>query len=110
MPDLIADLEAASEGSRELSDRCLTAVGWTYHNKPFWCYPNRPDPTRNLQDTVDVMVPKGAPWSISQSDDRDDKRPCGVVQVARFTGQVFAPTPALALCIASRKALKGEGG
>lgn len=68
MTDLISRLEAATEGSRELSDECLLAMGWTY--KPDWCghawrspdeswvgFDKRPDPTRNVQDAIDWMVP-----------------------------------------------------
>ena len=67
-PDLIARLSEAKEGSRELSDEVLVALGWMEQNavilqspdgtQSWFDEPDRPDPTRNLQDVVD-LVPGG---------------------------------------------------
>ena len=64
---LIEKLERGP-GSRELSDECLLAVGWhvgmvdgtpTWRdpNGQVWVYRGRPDPSQNLQDALDWMVP-----------------------------------------------------
>ena len=53
-------------GSRELSDECLLAVGWADDDRHALFNPdgircfraNAPDPTRNLQDALDWMVPE----------------------------------------------------
>ena len=84
---LIAELESAKEGSRELSDRVLLACGWRYEKikrgigfsgKPkledAWLDPTRvpwtgavkskrPSPTESLDDAV-AVVPEGWEWGI----------------------------------------------
>ena len=81
---LIAELEQAKEGSRELSDRVLLAVGWTTSDSKdtrarFWRSPEgedydwwddpharsrggpplkRPSPTESLDDAL-TLVPEG---------------------------------------------------
>jgi hypothetical protein len=87
MPDhstLIARLEAAMEGSRELSDEALLACGWRcepewsedHETLRMWYAPgklagsqlsrNRPDPTRSIDDAERWMVPEGAlSWEAS---------------------------------------------
>lgn len=58
---LIAKLEAATGGSRELSDEILRFRGWTSRGSPavLWFAPNkqswkkgRPDPTRSIDDAL----------------------------------------------------------
>ena len=114
--DLIKRLQAGP-GSRELSDEVLREFGWECLNRAaggkYWVQPSwwrpyqknqgRPDPSRNVQDALDVVVPKDAAWSVSASPDRFDRRPCGVVMCAYGKGrsaEEYASTPALALCIA----------
>ena len=73
---LLEDLQNAKEGSRELSNRCLLAVGWTMKKlcsgtAEYWFrwidpedthYKTNPDPSRNTQDALDCMVPEG--WHL----------------------------------------------
>ena len=73
MTDLLKDLEAGPP-SRELSDRVLLACGWRETEHGGWYPPggsiarqNRPDPTRNLQDAVDWVVPEGWRWGRDQT-------------------------------------------
>ena len=86
---LIAELEAAKGGSRELSDRVLLAVGWTTSDSKdtrarFWRSPEgedydwwddpharsrggpplkRPSPTESLDDAL-TLVPKNCGWHV----------------------------------------------
>ena len=107
---LIERLEAAETGSRELSDECLLAVGWqkedVAHQRGIWLAPsswiygwNRPDPSRNLQDALDWMVPEGAQWSI-------DAKPGAAIAYVGPTNENEgdAVTPACALSAASLRA------
>ena len=68
MTDLIARLERGP-GSRELSDECLLAVGWksiTPGGRPYIRPDGKdvgsasdiPDPSQNLQDSLDWLVPE----------------------------------------------------
>lgn len=67
---LIERIEAAPEGNRELSDECLLAAGWTESEimyadlvRPDGKMINRancPDPSQNMQDAIDWMVPENA--------------------------------------------------
>lgn len=104
---LIADL-GADEGSRELSDRVLLALvdtDYTFYNPLIGRHvvkPNRPDPTRSLDDAL-ALVPEGGvielivnktsgqsfAW-IGGADEKGGVRECG-------------GTLALALCIALLK-------
>ena len=138
MPDLIVDLAAAPEGSRELSDACLLAFGWTKVREAYpsyfgsgkdvyeidWHAPDgqiyghigrrsqfRPDPTRNLQDCKDVMVPKGWQWGVNTFGEDEVFNPGGaqafVVRNSRThegyqSGE--AKTDCNALCIAGIRA------
>ncbi len=60
---LISELEAAEEGSRKLSDEVLLALGWRIGEPRRAWAPNRefhfsdqiPDPSRNLQDGVNLV-------------------------------------------------------
>ena len=129
---LIERLQEASEGSRELSDECLLAVGWrfTAGGPKFWFDPNdnsigysaRPSPSENLQDALDWMVPEGWEFTLNVS-----KKGCVVCLCAHWdddTASVFwsnradesergkfykrrigsSLTPALALSAASLRA------
>lgn len=108
MDDLIAALEAGP-GSRELSDRVLVAVGyrktscygWT---RPDGSWPENPslDPSRNLQDAVDV-VPAFMGWDIEKENESEFMAGVsnGQPELGPLcNGWASAPTPALALCIA----------
>ena len=65
MTDLIARLEAATEGSRDLSDDVLLSCGWVNENG-WWRKPREQavwllDPTRSFDDAVAIMPPW---WAI----------------------------------------------
>ena len=142
---LIERLEAGP-GSRELSDECLLAVGWTIdHMKDrrhksggyvLWYPPTgyvgydkatRPDPSQNLQDTLDWMVPEGWEFTLNVSkkgsvvclcshwdDDtapvfwsnRADESERGKLYKRRIG---LSPTPALAASAASLRAREAMG-
>lgn len=67
-PDLISRLETAAEGSRELSDEVLLALGWSDNDdeiEGYWIPPEggrwgdrgeRPDPTRSIDDALGLML------------------------------------------------------
>ena len=113
-PTLISDLERATEGSRELSDRVLVALGWKHISTKsihWWINaagiecapPDRPNPTVNLQDAVE-MVPS-IPGANSHG--YDAAPDCVEAYVSRnsvpnghWTCLGEAATPALSLCIA----------
>ena len=111
---LIAKLEAAAEGSRWLSDRVLEAVGWAPPDgAKLWmphAEPERPDPSRSIDDGV-ALVPEGYAWFV-ESEDRstvtEKIRPCASVWklggYCTINETAFAATPALALSIAALKA------
>ena len=117
MADLIKRLEEATEGSRDLSDECLLAVGWTPGNDAtkWWFNPitqewdHPPSPSENVQDAIDWMVPEGWEfarlWSAANPKDRPwfgcDMRMDEPYKIIKSLG---AATPALALCIAALKA------
>ena len=108
MTDLIPKLEAAPEGSRELSDEVLLAFGWT-HDGEYWLDANNTnrckfdaalDPTRSIDDIV-ALVPEGwfgeirfgkIAWAWLRLGEGDLIRAYDIA------------TPALALCIACLEA------
>lgn len=113
MTDLITRLEQAKEGSRELSDEVLLALGWktgigTHADFTKFHAPDgspasrdRPDPTTNLQDAVD-LVPERHPWTLDS---------IGIVEMGSTTGKPvegIARTLALAMCIAILKVQEAE--
>lgn len=127
MPDLtlIERLESAAEGNRALSDECLLAVGVKLIKEPDDEYsyiargldddggPWEPAPhvTGNVQDALDWMVPEG--WSGTVSFGALDERPEAELWNGKFYpegSELFssAATPALALCIASLKAIEAR--
>ena len=85
---LIEDLQNAKEGSRELSDRCLRAVGYTQERRiasfnvdkyfDAWLSPegkyigNPPTPARSVDDALDCMVPEG--WHLEEMHTTDPDR------------------------------------
>ena len=134
--ELIAEIESVEGGSRELSDRVLLACGWRRINPgpsecgdfPFWLTPKPesldiderklPDPSRNLQDALDYVVPEG--WRIcyfSMPDPTLSFKTYNAIQIAPFSkydeGWIIGPcdgraaTPALALCAAALRARSG---
>ena len=130
MTDLLAKLESAGEGSRELSDECLLAVGWVLRDDgrslACWHGPNGqefypcdfvPDPSRNVQDAIDWMVPEslsyslGAPdWSCTGKNDESSSAAWANIFKGRDGewNTANAANPALALCIASLRAREAE--
>ncbi len=114
MTDLLQAL-TEGPGSRELSDRVLIEQrgyvkkwdhGWFWYSpegKAFLAR-DRPDPTRNLQDAADG-VPKGWAWQLAVGYDADEGK--AQIFLDKPIGRdldkslnLYAPTPALALCIA----------
>ena len=117
---LIEKLEKGP-GSRELSDKCLLAVGWRHQYSPgnaMWIRPDGwvvrtgsgarpPDPSRNLQDTLDWMVPEGWSIHINQDDNRlwwAELRHGYQTSYDRVVMACKCTTPALALSTASLRA------
>lgn len=118
---LIAKLEAATEGSRAMSEDCLIAVGWQRQNeywgeprdKPgqvhYWRKDTRPSPAESLDDAVRWMVDEEWQWTIRRTPglcshatvwDQSSGRSC----------EARGATPALAFCAAALclKARAGE--
>lgn len=137
MQALIAKLEGAEAGSRELSDEFLLALGWTrtpgYFVEPenvrWWADNSHPSPTESVDDAL-ALVPDGWTWSGSGRDDAcgycettDYRKPYMVIagpmeetggdfyeppEAYRETHESWAATPALALCAAILRARTTE--
>ncbi|WP_392352973.1 hypothetical protein V8F63_09495 [Brevundimonas sp. LF-1] len=129
---LIARLEAAEVGSRELGHDVLLALGWhreqigNFYGPLYqWSSPDfsphlisgdedkLPNPVLSL-DAALALVERVLPgWRIGLNSD-PDRGPLWAAQVKR-RGETWrpigelAPTPALALCIAILRAKQGEG-
>ena len=73
---LLADLEAADVGTRELSDRVLVALGWVPHRNSAggikalrtpngsdddWYWHTRPNPTMSVDDAL-ALIPRKDYW------------------------------------------------
>ena len=88
MDDLIARLEAAKEGSRELDIAIFRAITDKPRIRP---------PFSTSLDAALTLVPERCPWAVESA---------GVVELGTVNGPVegFAATPALALCIACLRA------
>ena len=119
--DIIRRLEEASEGSRELSDVVLMAVGWRHSLGPnvLWFAPDgkpwkkaRPCPTTSLDEAL-TLVPEGHVGRIGFGGPgfvfafAATPRDWGAGRVST----VRAASPAISLCIAALKAraLSKEG-
>lgn len=115
MPDsieaLIAELGAATEGSRELEeaiDRIVRPEEWTVRNSPLgW-----PDYTRSLDAAV-TLVPEGMLWQVGTAEGEAtviwESKPSYYTESS--TGESWASdgdtfNAALALCAAALKALQ----
>ncbi len=115
MDDLLKRLEEATEGSREL-DRLIAIhpatpscgvvkgadIEVVREAEEDWNPPVVvvPDYTTNLQDALG-LVPEGCPWEMKS---------VGMVEMGTEFGPVegIAATPALALCIASLRAIEAR--
>ena len=123
LKSLIAELEAAKEGSRTLSDKVLLACGWSYEPNRYgpggpqwgggglWTDPlgigtaasdPRPSPTESL-DAALTLVPDG--WAVELTGEKGSQG-WGVRLTSDASQETMglALTPALALCIAALKA------
>lgn len=120
MKELIANLAAATEGSRELSLQVLLGCGWKLEDGHYWApRPNLgfdaiqelhllPNPTTSIDDAL-TLVPEGwslaGLWEAVNPKDRPwwgvDLRHDDPYEARRTLG---AKTPALALCLAAVKA------
>ena len=118
LKSLIAELEAAKGGSRELSDRVLLAVGWLGQSAsskvagilvPHWKSPDgrdvlvdlRPCPTTSLDAALTLVNTGGM---IRVAFDMPNNFATVYFKAGGIAGDGKAPTPALALCIASLRA------
>jgi hypothetical protein len=113
---LIEKLEAATEGSRELDAEIALACGWRFNKGTVYSYhwldPQGahnavPSPFTESLDAALTLVPEG--WGYQQgSHPRAACKACAFCFEGAddFHNQPpsFAPTPALALCIAALKA------
>lgn len=117
LTDLIARLEAATEGCRDLDLVFAQTVGanWSYTGEPprvIYCKPF----TTSL-DAIVALIERKLPdraWMLSSPDKLLSHPLCqGEIaegELAFETVKGCAPTPALALCIALLSALRQQGG
>lgn len=126
LSDLIAKLEAAREGSRELDCQIALAIGWTHDKRgrekqPWWRYPGAPEWSRrgfppSLSQSLDAALAE-MPEGYGMSIEYRTLKPGASVRLYRhldasgpddiameWIGKTYAPTPALALIIAILKA------
>lgn len=112
---LIAKLEAAEAGSRELSDEVLLACGWRIIEREMeapatalaevWFSPDGieadepPSPTESVDDALGLM-PEGAYWRLQRRSD-------GFFATLAFTNSRAATVP-LSLCAAILRAYVQE--
>ena len=120
---LIAALERAEEGSRELSDEVLLALGWGTRlefTREVWVAPSgdsskhRSDPTRNLQGAVD-LVPEGMDWwEVGKVRDKPfmgrGTHRAAIGKWGEPEHYQHAMSPALALCVAILRAVEAKDG
>ena len=117
MTDLIARLEASPEGSRELSDEALLAVGfrkagtsgtWFSPDGTSFDWREWPDPTRSVDDAIKWMVPEGMDVGISIAGCGTEHEASAVdierEDVEERIGNGTSRRLALAICIAALKA------
>ncbi len=97
MDNLIAELEAATEGSRALDVKICESVAGLSFGKKF---------TTNLTDAL-TLVPEGLCWWVEFG-----PKAGGIAEVGTDNGPTdgFAATPALALCIAALRARQAMEG
>jgi len=97
--DLIAKLEAATEGSRELDREVAKAVyGWKRVQPGYYV----PRFTQSL-DAALTLVPEGWEWFKPQNNYQSDKPRIEIFGPIDYQ-VAAAATPALAICIAALKA------
>ena len=123
MPDLkslIAELEAAKEGSRELDEKIALSSGWTVREDSYgdnitepletwevWEHPDfslpegnyyqDPPPYTTSLDAALTLVPEGWSWQLSSNE-------CELTHEKHEHIWVSVPIATLALCIAALKA------
>jgi len=106
---LIARLEAAEVGSRELDKEILAAFGFTWRGMAYWncedeMWSGPSALTRSLEAALALAERTGVRrlWNLWKSNSG---------YVASFEGDIYSrsSTPALALCIAVLRAKQGEG-
>ena len=117
MDDLLKRLEEATEGSRELD----AEIGETLGIEPAWYGPygyydaakDAPREHEHYTTSLDAaltLVPEGWDWAIVSDDQasvyRRKKSSGGYEEI--FDSPVEAATPALALCVASLKAIEAR--
>jgi hypothetical protein len=108
LSDLIQRLAEATEGSRELDEAIALQCGWVRKDVKHdfkWLAPNgqlfliAPHFTASLDDAYS-LVPEGCAWNVGCE---IDLTPTATVFGHDVHANEFAPTPALALCIAALK-------
>lgn len=116
MDNLIAELEAATEGSRDLDGEIALSLGWVKHHAG-WAHWTTPEGLENqhvpfFSDSLDAaltLVPEGWVWHVQI----DYELPGRANLYNAVPGgkddppvhvQADGATPVLALCIASLKA------
>lgn len=126
MDDLIARLEAATEGSRELSDEVLVALGWTHDTATHTScapdgtrygydtpYSRPPHPTRSADDALGL--PMGE-WRVVHAYWSEGKahftfgRPIPEGETRTIWVDGVSHTPALAYCAAILRARGDDHG
>lgn len=115
MTDLIAKLEAATEGSRELSDEVLLALGWEQGQDDHWFAPDnevpvrgayRPSPTEYVDDGM-ALVPDHFEAMARRAP--GEYRSTAYVDIPKDLYGSRANTPALALSAAILRMNMEEG-
>jgi len=110
MTDLIARLEAAAEGSRELDveiqrHRTGHPDDHWYELNGKWARNECPPRYTTSLDAALTLVPEG--WFVRKLAEYEDGWTCTLIKGARNENGASAATPALALCIAALRARQG---
>ena len=120
--ELIAELERAEEGAKELHVKIWEAVGLSEAEEQHcaqWCRMDgrtdlkrehfiaawAPKFTSNVQDILDRLIPNGCQWEVRSVPTDEGINHSAVVNWMP-DGRQYAATPALALCAAALKARK----
>ena len=107
MTDLIARLEAAEIGSRELDAAIYDAIDSPAIKIKTTLDYDFPAYTTSL-DAALTLVPEGLAWGVA--DRKDKSKPLAICGHAdNPMTETYAATPALALCIAALKARVAQG-